>query len=85
MIFACVYSIVESHSTPCSYICRYSQNRIVRNDAFVCLQVFTEWNHTELESFLIEITSEILKYHDADNESLIDKIVDKAGQVSRLV
>jgi 6-phosphogluconate dehydrogenase len=39
-----------------------------------------EWNKTELESFLIEITSDILRYHDTDNQSLVDKILDKAGQ-----
>lgn len=52
-------------------------------DLFMCtiLQVFLEWNRGELESFLIEITSDILKYHDANNDSLVDKIIDKAGQV----
>lgn len=29
-------------------------------------QVFEEWNKAELESFLIEITSDILKYKDVD-------------------
>jgi 6-phosphogluconate dehydrogenase, C-terminal domain len=45
------------------------------------VQVFKKWNKTELESFLIEITGDILEYHDSENESLVDKIVDKAGQV----
>jgi len=45
------------------------------------LQVFGEWNRGELESFLIEITRDILKFHDNDGMSLIDKILDTAGQV----
>ena len=44
-------------------------------------QVFSEWNRGELESFLIEITRDILKFHDTDGTSLIDKILDTAGQV----
>lgn len=43
-------------------------------------EVFVQWNHGELESFLVEITGEILKYHDQDDMSLLDKIEDKAGQ-----
>jgi len=46
-----------------------------------CLQVFGEWNRAELESFLIEITRDILKFHDTDGTSLIDKMLDTAGQV----
>jgi len=48
----------------------------------VSWQVFAEWNNGELESFLIEITRDILKYHDTDATSLVDKILDTAGQVS---
>jgi 6-phosphogluconate dehydrogenase len=43
-------------------------------------EVFKDWNKTELESFLVEITGDILEYHDRDNTSLVDKILDKAGQ-----
>ena len=46
-----------------------------------CSQVFGEWNGAELESFLIEITRDILKFHDTDGSSLVDKILDTAGQV----
>lgn len=42
--------------------------------------VFTEWNKGVLDSFLIEITSNILKYKDTDNEPLVTKIRDSAGQ-----
>jgi 6-phosphogluconate dehydrogenase len=41
--------------------------------------VFAEWNQGELNSYLIEITSDILAYKE-DGEPLIDKILDTAGQ-----
>jgi 6-phosphogluconate dehydrogenase len=41
--------------------------------------VFAEWNKTELDSFLIEITANILAYKE-NGEPLIDKILDTAGQ-----
>jgi len=43
-------------------------------------QIFTEWNKTELDSYLIEITSEIFKHKDTDGKPLVDKILDAAGQ-----
>uniref|UniRef100_A0A1S4L7V8 6-phosphogluconate dehydrogenase, decarboxylating n=1 Tax=Ixodes scapularis TaxID=6945 RepID=A0A1S4L7V8_IXOSC len=43
-------------------------------------QVFDEWNKGVLDSFLIEITSNILKYKDTDGEPLVTKIRDAAGQ-----
>jgi 6-phosphogluconate dehydrogenase len=42
--------------------------------------VFKEWNKGELDSYLIEITSDILAYEDADGKPLVDKILDTAGQ-----
>lgn len=42
-----------------------------------------KWNKGVLDSFLIEITSEILKYKDEKGESLVEKIRDAAGQVSQ--
>lgn len=42
--------------------------------------VFDEWNRSELESYLIEITANILRYKDTDGQSLIDRILDTAGQ-----
>lgn len=44
-------------------------------------EIFDQWNKTELDSFLIEITSNILKYKDDKNEPLVEKILDSAGQV----
>ncbi|MCU0858918.1 MAG: decarboxylating NADP(+)-dependent phosphogluconate dehydrogenase, partial [Pontiellaceae bacterium] len=42
--------------------------------------VFTEWNSSELDSYLIEITRDILGYKTADGEAVIDQILDTAGQ-----
>jgi 6-phosphogluconate dehydrogenase len=42
--------------------------------------VFTEWDRGVLDSYLIDITAEILKRRDVDGEPLIDKILDTAGQ-----
>ena len=41
---------------------------------------FAEWNKTELDSYLIEITADILGYRDEDGEPLVEKILDTAGQ-----
>lgn len=43
-------------------------------------QVFKRWNETELDSYLIEITRDILAYNDADGAPIVDKILDAAGQ-----
>ncbi len=43
-------------------------------------KVFEEWNKTELDSYLIEITRDILAYKDTDGKPLVDKILDTAGQ-----
>ena len=44
-------------------------------------EVFAEWNKGELDSFLIEITAEILsKKDEEDGQPMIDKILDTAGQ-----
>jgi 6-phosphogluconate dehydrogenase len=43
-------------------------------------EAFSNWNKTELESYLIEITANILAFKDADGLPLVDKIVDAAGQ-----
>ena len=42
--------------------------------------IFSQWNEGELNSYLIEITSHILRVKDADGEPLVDKILDTAGQ-----
>ncbi|KAJ6445798.1 transcription initiation factor iif [Purpureocillium lavendulum] len=42
--------------------------------------VFAKWNKGVLDSFLIEITRDIMYYNDDDGKPLVDKILDKAGQ-----
>jgi 6-phosphogluconate dehydrogenase len=42
--------------------------------------IFKEWNESELDSYLIEITRDILAYKDSDGKPLVDKILDTAGQ-----
>ena len=41
---------------------------------------FAAWNKGKLESYLIEITSEILRHKDVDGSALVTKILDRAGQ-----
>jgi 6-phosphogluconate dehydrogenase len=41
---------------------------------------FEEWNKGELDSFLIDITKDILKFKDSDGKYLLPKIRDTAGQ-----
>jgi 6-phosphogluconate dehydrogenase len=43
-------------------------------------QVFAEWNQGKLDSYLIQITRDILAYKDVDGQPLVDKILDAAGQ-----
>ena len=42
--------------------------------------IFFKWNKGVLDSFLIDITANILKFKDDDGEPLLTKILDKAGQ-----
>ncbi len=42
--------------------------------------VFAKWNTTELDSYLVEITADILGFKDQDGEPLVEKILDTAGQ-----
>jgi 6-phosphogluconate dehydrogenase len=43
-------------------------------------EVFADWNNGDLDSYLIEITRDILGYKDEDGEPLVEKILDTAGQ-----
>ncbi len=43
-------------------------------------EVFADWNKGDLDSFLIEITSDILGYKDEDGNHVVDLIKDTAGQ-----
>jgi 6-phosphogluconate dehydrogenase len=42
--------------------------------------VFEKWNNGVLDSFLIEITRDVLRFQDDDGEPLVEKILDSAGQ-----
>jgi 6-phosphogluconate dehydrogenase len=43
-------------------------------------EVFKKWNTGDLDSFLIEITRDILAFKDTDGTPMVDKILDTAGQ-----
>ena len=43
-------------------------------------EVFKKWNLGDLDSYLVEITRDILAYKDTDGKPLVDKILDTAGQ-----
>ncbi|CAL5221728.1 g3976 [Coccomyxa viridis] len=43
------------------------------------VEAFNEWNATELDSFLIEISALILAFKDEDGQPLVNKILDKTG------
>ena len=43
-------------------------------------EVFAEWNAGELDSYLIEITRDILAYKSSEGEHVVDVILDAAGQ-----
>ncbi|QHV93721.1 decarboxylating NADP(+)-dependent phosphogluconate dehydrogenase [Spirosoma endbachense] len=43
-------------------------------------EVFKKWNTEELDSYLIEITADIMAFKDEDGKPMVDKILDTAGQ-----
>lgn len=43
-------------------------------------RTFAGWNDGELDSFLIQITAEVLAYKDDDGQPLVERILDTAGQ-----
>ncbi len=43
-------------------------------------RVFADWNKGKLDSYLIEITRDILGFKDENGEPLVEKILDTAGQ-----
>ena len=42
--------------------------------------VFADWNRGELDSYLIEITRDVLAFQDTDGAAMVDTILDAAGQ-----
>src|SRR5438093_6705562 len=54
---------------------------IVEMDAAQLAETFAEWNKGELDSYLIEITSQIFRKIDPETgKPMVDVILDKAGQ-----
>jgi 6-phosphogluconate dehydrogenase len=54
--------------------------RVGGHEPDALVEVFEEWNRGDLESYLIEITAEVLKQRDADTgRPLVDVIRDEAG------
>ena len=43
-------------------------------------EVFADWNKGDLDSYLIEISRDIMAFKDEDGEPLVEKILDTAGQ-----
>ncbi|HCC55123.1 MAG TPA: phosphogluconate dehydrogenase (NADP(+)-dependent, decarboxylating) [Desulfobulbaceae bacterium] len=54
--------------------------RGLRLDETEMQSVFAQWNKGELDSYLVEITTDILGFKDADESPLVGKILDAAGQ-----
>ena len=55
--------------------------RVLKMDYDEMSETFAEWNEAELNSFLVEITAEILKKTDEDTDKpLVELILDKAAQ-----
>ena len=55
-------------------------HELLRMSADEIHEVFKKWNTGDLNSYLIEITRDILAYKDTDGKPLVDKILDTAGQ-----
>ena len=53
---------------------------LLGTDAFEQHEVFKKWNKGVLDSYLIEITTDILAFKDEDGSPLVEKILDTAGQ-----
>jgi len=58
----------------------FSMRELLGMSAGEMHDVFKKWNEGELNSYLIEITRDILAFKDEDDSPLIDKILDTAGQ-----
>ena len=56
-------------------------NRVLKMDYAEMSKTFGEWNNAELNSFLVEITAEVLRKTDADTgKPLVGMVLDKAAQ-----
>jgi 6-phosphogluconate dehydrogenase len=56
-------------------------NRVLKMDYAEMSQTFADWNNAELNSFLVEITAEVLRKEDnKTGKPLVEMILDKAAQ-----
>ncbi len=55
-------------------------HRLLKLDNESMQNIFSDWNEGDLDSYLIEITKDILGYKEEDGTFLLDKILDTAGQ-----
>ncbi|MGE4454904.1 MAG: decarboxylating NADP(+)-dependent phosphogluconate dehydrogenase [Sphaerochaeta sp.] len=55
-------------------------HRLLKLDNETMKNIFSSWNEGDLDSYLIEITKDILGYKEEDGSYLLDKILDTAGQ-----
>ena len=60
-------------------VCHLMQHALGMSHAAMA-DTFAEWNAGRLESYLIDITSRILRQPDTDGSPLVDHILDRAGQ-----
>jgi 6-phosphogluconate dehydrogenase len=58
----------------------YVLKNLLGMNADEMFEVFRTWNEGDLDSYLIEITRDILGYKDDDGQPLVEKILDTAGQ-----
>ena len=56
--------------------------KLLSSNLLLVFQVIEGWNKTELDSYLIEISANILQFKDEKGEYLVEKIRDTAGQVN---
>ncbi len=54
--------------------------RVLELDHDAMRGVFNSWNSGRLESYLVEITRDIMGYRDDDGEPIVERILDSAGQ-----
>ncbi|HKL17960.1 MAG TPA: NADP-dependent phosphogluconate dehydrogenase [Halalkalibaculum sp.] len=60
--------------------CYHFMKEVLKMPAHEIGTVFGDWNEGLLNSYLLEITSEILQTKDRDGKPLVDNILDSAGQ-----
>jgi 6-phosphogluconate dehydrogenase len=58
----------------------HMMKEVLGYSAAQCSEVFSLWNTGVLDSYLVEITADILRTTEADGSALVDQILDKAGQ-----